>query len=417
MTAAMRVALALDWIVALAWLGKTVQWLRGLSLVPDLRQMGAPTGAADVKPTPKDVGFESDAASHASTQPGEALQLSVIVPARDEARAIGACLRSLLASKGVAIEIIAVDDRSTDATGRIMDEVAAADDTGLLRAIHITTLPDGWMGKTHAMGRAAAEATGKWLLFTDGDMLFAPDALARVLDYAERETADHVILYPTMMYEGFGERMMLSFLHVMSIWGIRPWKVDDPAAKGDFIGIGAFNLVRRSVYDAVGGWSALRLEVLEDLRLGFTIKRAGYRQRAVFGRDLTRIRWAEGALGAVSNMTKNLFALFRFRLVLAMLALPALTGLCLLPFAGLALGWKGFAPLMLMLACLALLYRRYFRLGLPGVGYVLTFPIGSLLFLFAIARSIATTILRGGVLWRGTFYPLAALRKHAGPLR
>ena len=393
---ARTIVLGFDWLIACAWTGRSVQWLRGLTRVPDLRD-----------------------ARYAAPESENETTLTVIVPARNEGKAIEACLRSLLASAGVRLEIIAADDRSTDDTGCIMDKVSqqAASGPHLLRVLHVTALPDGWMGKTHAMALAAAEATGDWLLFTDGDMLFAPDALARALRYAEEEKADHVVLYPTMIFRTFGERMMLAFLHAMSIWGPRPWKISDPEAKGDFIGVGAFNLMRRTTYNEVGGWAAQRLEVLEDLRMGFTVKRAGYRQRAVFGRDLTRIRWAEGAMGVVNNMTKNLFAIFRFRVWLASVAMGSIFLLCLLPFIGVALGSAGVAPFLLTMVALAALYSRYYRFGLPRLAYVLTFPAGAILFLFALARSISRTILEQGVTWRGTFYPLAELRKHAGPLR
>ncbi len=392
---ARTIVLGFDWLIACAWTGRSVQWLRGLTLVPDLR-----------------------AARYAAPDSKNETTLTVIVPARNEGKAIEACLQSLLASAGVRLEMIAVDDRSTDDTGCIMDKVSkqAASGPHLLRVLHVTALPDGWMGKTHAMALAAAEATGDWLLFTDGDMLFAPDALARALRFAKEEKADHVVLYPTMIFRTFGERMMLAFLHAMSIWGPRPWKISDPEAKGDFIGVGAFNLMRRTTYNEVGGWAAQRLEVLEDLRMGFTVKRAGYRQRAVFGRDLTRIRWAEGAMGVVNNMTKNLFAIFRFRVLLASVAMGSIFLLCLLPFIGVALGSAGVAPFLLTMVALAALYSRYYRFGLPRLAYVLTFPAGAILFLFALARSISRTILEQGVTWRGTFYPLAELRKHAGPL-
>lgn len=395
-TAVLRtVLLGIDWLVACVWLGRSVQWLRGLSLVPDLHHVQYANGENEDKAT-----------------------LTVIVPARNEGKAVEACLRSLLGSVGIHLEIIAVDDRSTDATGHIMDDVAATAATSphSIRVLHISELTDGWMGKTHAMSLAAAEATGNWLLFTDGDMLFAPDALARAMRFAAIEQADHVVLYPTMIFRTFGERMMLAFLHAMSIWGPRPWKISDPDAKRDFIGVGAFNLVRRTTYDAVGGWTAQRLEVLEDLRLGFTIKRAGFRQRAVFGRDLARIRWAEGAMGVVNNMTKNLFAIFRFRLVLAAAALGSIFFLCLLPFVGLAMGSTAVGPFVLTMLALIALYSRYHRFGLPRLAYVFTFPAGAVLFLFALVQSISRTILQQGVTWRGTFYPLAELRKHAGPL-
>jgi glycosyltransferase involved in cell wall biosynthesis len=388
-----RLLIGLDWVVALAWAMRTVQWLRGMGRVPDLTQAAY---------APDDNDLRS--------------KVSVIVPACNEAPAIESCLRSLLGSRGLQLEILAVDDRSTDATGRIMDSLAlefAAGPHGL-RVIHVQTLPEGWMGKTHAMGLAAAQSTGDWLLFTDGDILYARETLARALGFAERERVDHLILYPTMIFKNFGERMMLSFLHALSIWGPRPWKVGDAQTK-DYIGIGAFNLIRRPVYENIGGWGALRMEVLEDLRMGYTIKRAGYRQRAVFGRDLLRVRWAEGAIGVVNGMTKNLFAIFRFRLVVAASAWCSLIGLCLLPLVGMAFG--SVAPLVVMLTAVAILYARFHRLGLPNAGYVVTFPVGAVLFLFALGQSILRTLLQQGVVWRGTFYPLAELRKHAGRLR
>ena len=381
------VLLVADWVVACAWTLRTIQWLHGFTLVPDLWDS---SGEEQSLPT-----------------------LSVIVPARNEEKSIEACLRSLAGSGGLELEVIAVDDRSTDQTGSLMDRAAG----DRMQVIHIDALPDGWMGKTHAMAAGAGKAKGEWLLFTDGDLIFHPRALELAVRYAERENADHVILYPTMLFESFGERMMLSYLHAMSIWGMRPWKVSDPKAKRDYIGIGAFNLVRRSTYDAVGGWEALRMEVLEDLRMGFTIKRAGFLQHAVFGRDLIRIRWAEGAFGVVNNMTKNLFAIFRFRLVFAGAASCGVFGLCLLPFLIAGLGMAFIWPLGVLLSALGILYARYHRLGLPHAFFVLTFPVGAALFLFALVQSVAVTIGRKGVVWRGTFYPLAELRRHAGPLR
>ena len=193
--------------------------------------------------------------------------------------------------------------------------------------------------------------------------------------------------------------------------------MSDSKATRDYIGVGAFNLIRRSAYETVGGWEALRMEVLEDLRMGFTVKRLGFSQHAVFGRDLIRIRWAEGAIGVVNNMTKNLFAVFRFRLMLAVAASVGVFVLCLLPFLMAVSGGSFVMPAAVMLVAIGVLYARYHRLGLPNALFVLTFPVGAVLFLFAMVRSVATTLGRKGVVWRGTFYPLAELRRLAGPLR
>ena len=182
----------------------------------------------------------------------------------------------------------------------------------MLRVVHHTELPPGWLGKTHAMWTAANQATGDWLLFTDADVLFKPDSLRRALAYAESEPADHLVMFPRMIMKRPGEYMMIAFFQTMFMFGHRPWKVADPSTD-DHMGVGAFNLVRRRVYDAVGTYEALRMEVLDDMKLGKVVKKAGFAQRNVFGGDLISIRWAKGAMGVVNNLTKNFFAVLSFQ--------------------------------------------------------------------------------------------------------
>lgn len=158
--------------------------------------------------------------------------LRVIVPARNEEAAIEQCLRSLFAVEYDALEIVAIDDRSTDRTGVIMDSVAALAGLDRLRVIHVKELPAGWLGKTHAMWlgaektaedeRQASNRAPEWLLFTDGDTLFHPESLRRAVAYAETRRADHFVLLPTMIMPQFGERMMISFFHTMFVPGYRP---------------------------------------------------------------------------------------------------------------------------------------------------------------------------------------------------
>ena len=246
-------------------------------------------------------------------QPPPAIpRVSIIVPARNEEADIEATLTRLLALDYDNYEVIAVDDRSTDRTGEIMDRIAAAAPHGRLKVIHIAELPSGWMGKTHAMWSASNRPRGDWLLFTDADVLFKPDSLRRALAYAESEPADHVVLFPRMIMKRPGEKMMIAFFQTLFVFGHRPWKVADPKTK-DHMGVGAFNLIRRPVYDAVGTYQALRLEVLDDMKLGKVVKNAGYAQRNVFGDDLISIRWAKGAMGVVDNLTKNFFAIMSFQ--------------------------------------------------------------------------------------------------------
>ena len=159
--------------------------------------------------------------------------------------------------------------------------------------------------------------------------------------------------------------------------------------------------------------------------MGVIIKQAGFRSRVVTGRNLVRIRWASGASGVVTNLTKNVFAAFRFRIGPIVAGTTMLTVMCLLPFGGIVWGltrdraWLW--PSLVSLAALAALYWRYRRFAdMDGANIMLwlpAFPIAALVFVYAMVRSTAQTLMRGGVEWRGTVYSLRELREHLGPLR
>ena len=350
-------------------------------------------------------------------------RVSIIVPARNEAESVEQCLRSLLALDYDNFEVIAVNDRSTDATGEIMERVAQAsrissDSTDVvrpcapsLRVIHHLELPEGWLGKTHAMWTGAKNASGDWLLFTDADVIFKPDSLRRALAYAESEPADHVVLFPRMIMKRVGEYMMIAFFQTMFMFGHRPWKVADPSTD-DHMGVGAFNLVRRRVYDSVGTYQALRMEVLDDMKLGKVVKNAGFAQRNVFGGDLISIRWAHGAFGIVNNLTKNFFAVLSFQSWRTVVSAFGLAFLNYGPFLGiwLAHGWAR-VPYAIALLSLFLIYiGMSWRSAVPSY-YFLLHPVSTTLFIYTLLRSMILTLWNDGIVWRGTKYPLEELRR------
>jgi glycosyltransferase involved in cell wall biosynthesis len=337
-------------------------------------------------------------------------RVTIIVPARNEERAIGEALSRLLTLDYSNYEVIAVDDRSTDTTGKIMDEIALSSH-GKLKVLHAKELPPGWMGKAHAMWSAAKQASGDWLLFTDADVMFRPDCLRRAIAYAETEQADHLVLFPRTIMKRPGEKMMLAFFQLMFVFGHRPWKVADPKAK-DHIGVGAFNLVRRQVYEAVGTYEALRFEVVDDMKLGKVIKNAGFRQRNVLGGDLLEIHWAQGVRGVVRNLTKNFFAVMSFQWWRAIGFCFAAAFLNIMPFAGVlwAHGWAVF-PYAVALACIFFLYFGMSLFSDVRPWYVLLHPLGTLLFIYTMLRSMFFALQNGGVEWRGTVYPLDELKR------
>jgi len=339
-------------------------------------------------------------------------RISLIVPARNEEEHVEQALSQLLDLDYDNYEVIAVNDRSVDRTGEVMDRVAASPKAhGRLRVIHIRELPEGWLGKAHAMWSAAKQASGDWLLFTDADVFFQPEVLNRALTYAEAEHADHVVLFPSFTMHGPGERMMIAFFQALFVFGHRPWKVADPKTK-DFMGVGAFNLIRRKVYEAIGTYEALRFEVLDDMKLGKLVKTSGFAQRNVFGHGLILIRWAKGALGVVQNLTKNMFAVMSFQWWRAVAGVIALIVLNLVPFAGVVLapGWTR-VPYLLAVACIFGIYVGMSWLSNVRPYYFVLHPVSSVLFIYIVLRSMALTLIKGGVLWRGTFYPLDKLRR------
>jgi glycosyltransferase involved in cell wall biosynthesis len=338
-------------------------------------------------------------------------RVSIIVPACNEAADIEATLVRLIALDYDNYEVIAVDDRSADRTGEIMERVAAGAPPGRLKVVRIAELPAGWMGKPHAMWSASNLATGDWLLFTDADVLFKPDALRRALTYAEAEAADHLVVFPRIVMKHPGERMMIAFFQTLFVFGHRPWKVADPKTK-DHMGVGAFNMIRRTVYDALGTYLALRFEVLDDMKLGKVVKNAGYAQRNVFGADLVSVRWADGAWGVVENLTKNFFALMSFQLPRALVSCFALAFLNLMPFLGifLAHGWERLGYAVALFSMFSIYVGMSTKSDIQPY-YFLLHPVSTALFVYTMLRSTFLTLGRGGVVWRGTFYPLEELRK------
>jgi glycosyltransferase involved in cell wall biosynthesis len=374
-------------ILGLVWLSRVIDAGFGIRTIPDISQ---PEWDRDpAVPHPK---------------------VAIIVPARNEEESIEQALLRLADLKYDNYQIMAIDDRSIDKTGEIMDRVAAAS-AGRLKIVHVYELPPGWMGKAHAMWSAARESDAEWLLFTDADIMFREDVLRRAVFYCEAAHADHLVVLPQVIMKQFGEKMMLAFFQLLFVFGHRPWKVSDPKAK-DHIGVGAFNMVRRKAYEAVGTFERLRMEVLDDMKLGKVIKEAGFSQHVVFGADMIRVRWAQGARGVVNNLTKNFFAVMSFQTWRALLSCVGMAILNYLPFVGVltADGWARL-PYGVALLSMLFLYSGIWKQAEIHPWYFFLHPVSTTLFIYTMLRSTFVTLHNDGVNWRGTHYPLDQLRK------
>ena len=375
------------WLVCLAWGVRTVGVTRGLPLVQDLLD-----GPLDEVPTET---------------------VTVVVPARNEERDVRATVESLLAQDYAGVTVVAVDDRSTDGTGAVLDAVAA-EHPERVRLIRVTELPPNWLGKTHAMAVGAAEASSDFLLFTDADVVFHPSALRLAVAEAVRTRADHLVVVPTTIIRRWDEAGLLAFFQIFGMWGVRPWKVSDAKAR-DAVGVGAFNMVRREAYLKIGGFEALAMQIVEDIALARRVKRAGLKQYVVFGRGLVSLHWAAGVPGLINVWTKNVFAALNFYAALVFGGCLWLLVFCILPFC---LVWvSGFTvPAAIVIGCMAWWYRILSSKSGLSTWNVLLAPFAAALFGFTLLRSMMTTLVNGGVTWRGTFYPLKELRKHLEPL-
>jgi glycosyltransferase involved in cell wall biosynthesis len=373
-------------LLALAWCGRALEAVFGMRRIANI--------------TAPEWNFAGEAHS----------LVSVIVPARNEAREIERCLRSLLAQDYPNLEIIAIDDRSEDATGAIMDSLAA--ESSRVRVIHVRELPDRWLGKTHAMWLAASQAKGDWLLFTDGDIVFAPETIRRAVTYVQRSGAEHFVLYPSIALHTIGERMMIAFFAAMFVISDRPWKIEEKGTR-EHIGIGAFNMITRRAYEALGTYEALRLNVIDDLSLGKRAKQFGIAQRMAIGPGLITVRWARGAFGVVQNLEKNFFALVKFRVTVAVAATLLMLFGNLAPFIGVSFGPR-WSRLLFGGACLGVIgiYAQVSRLLQISPFYFLLHPVATLLVALTMLNSVWHAVTNRGIVWRGTKYSLRELREH-----
>ncbi|HKN76839.1 MAG TPA: glycosyltransferase family 2 protein [Candidatus Acidoferrum sp.] len=335
--------------------------------------------------------------------------ISLIFAARDEEEKLPAALATLAALDYPRLEIIGVDDRSQDRTGGILDDFAAAHPR--FRVVHVTELPAGWLGKPHALQKAYEVSTGEWLLLTDADVRFRPDVLRRAVRLAEERKLDHLTLVCNVEMHGFWETMLLTFFGLAFHLSTDAYSVSNPNSRA-YVGIGAFQLLRRSAYEAIGTHKRLAMEVVDDMKLGKLVKQSGFRSCVAIAQDFVSVRWHAGARNVIRGVTKNLFAALGYNLSFAVVSLTGVFVLNVVPFFSVfaAHGWiRIFSAIAVVVAiCMQ---------GSVGVVnkvsplYALTHPIGAVLFCYMIVRSVTVTLWQGGVTWRGTFYPLKELKR------
>lgn len=334
--------------------------------------------------------------------------VSIVVAARDEAPFIGAAVRTMLGQDYPHLEVIVVDDRSTDGTGAVLADLAASDRR--LRVVTVGELPRGWLGKNHALDVGAREANGEWLLFTDADIEMSPDALRRAVGYAADRQVDHLavaprIRMPGLLLEAFVVHFMFSFL-VFS----RPWRVRNPKSR-HFVGVGAFNLVRRTAYRAVGGHSRIALRPDDDMKLGKILKAGGYRADCLLGAGVLDVEWYQSLGQMIRGLEKNMFAGVDYNIPLSIIGGIVQLAIGVVAPVGLFVT-DGMPRALFAFQILALAGTLWWLARQAAVrpGAVLLFPVAVALFAYILWRTMVLNLVQGGLQWRGTFYSLRELK-------
>lgn len=340
--------------------------------------------------------------------------LSIIVPAKDEAHGIRACVDALLAQSYPRFEIIVVDDRSADGTADIVEEIARRDSR--VRLERVRDLPAGWTGKTHALDQAQRSAKGEWLLFVDADTILEPCCATVALFDAIDHRVDLESLLPALEARSFWEFAVQPFASacLMVLFPIdrvnRPHHVDMGFANGQFI------LIRRSAYDQIGGHRAVRDKFVEDIHLGRLIRRAGLGLRVVMGRDVAKVRMYSNLSAIVKGWSRILYSAVDFRpakLVALLVATTVFSVLSYVMVAGFGwaflLGARGvFVETMLALALVHQLAQttimaRLYRLSASSLWCLPLRIIGVAVTLWILVRTIILCRTHQ-VSWRGDLY-------------
>lgn len=342
-------------------------------------------------------------------EPSSFPSLSILVPACNEANTIRAALQSILEQDYPNMQVIAINDRSTDQTGKIIDQLTTQYDN--LHAIHIESLPDGWLGKTHALKKGYEMSTGDWVLATDADVCYKKSALRSIMAVALHHDRDHISCIPDMENNGFlHETAFDGFVSLLfsqqNLVGVPDLESDD------YFGFGAFNMFRRDVFNRTKGFDWLRMEVIDDMGIARMLRDHGAKQGVYFAFDQLELEWY-GSLGKmIKGLEKNSIGVVAHYSYLKGFLIPIIW---LLFFMGPIVGlFSSFSAIQILSAGVIIasipfnilasyrLERSYFSFLFSGFG--MFFP------MYALIRSTFACLKRGGIKWRGTFYPVDELR-------
>lgn len=337
--------------------------------------------------------------------------VSIIVPACNEGAKIESAILTLLQQDYQNLEIIAVNDRSIDNTGAILERLRQQK-SNKLKVLHVRNLPQGWMGKNHALKFGADHATGEYLLFTDGDIHMEKSTISRAIGHMRRQQIDHI----SLIFENSSPGILLNSLILDAGTGLlqsfRPWRAIKKSSR-NFMGVGGFNLLKKSVYSSIGGFERIKMHPVDDMMLGKVIKRSGFHQECLLGTNFVQVPWYENVGQMIAGLMKNILAVINYRFCLVPPLLLILFILNIVPFWGLLLTHGKtqliFGLIVLMKTATSYNGTRLLRIS-PWCA--LGTLISPYILFYIVLKATWLNARDNGIYWRGTHYSLADLRKN-----
>lgn len=334
--------------------------------------------------------------------------IAVIIAVRDEEAELQTALTSICELNYSAIQVIVVDDRSRDQSAQIINNLS--EKYPQIKLQSVAALPPGWLGKTHALHVGYQKATAAWLLFTDADVVFQPEALKKAINYAIEKDLDHLTILPEVKSRSQWLNGILFTFQLMLEIKLRPWLASNRRSSAS-IGVGAFNLVRKTAYEQIGGHQSIKMMPDDDLQLARAIKMHGLKQDVLYGEDQLQLEWYPSVAEFIKGLMKNIFSAFDFKIIPAVSAAFATFIFFVLPVP---LGLLSGNIKLIMLALMILIVQLI--LSIIKVGnraewwHGLLTTIGGAIMVFIVFKGMFLTLKNKGIYWRDSFYRLEELK-------
>lgn len=333
----------------------------------------------------------------------------IIIPVRNEEANLEEALASVCQLNYPNYRILVINDRSTDRTPEILETFARREPK--ISVLHVGELPPGWLGKNHALFQGYMASTEEWMLFTDADVIYNPEALSKAMHYARQQSLDYLTILPEIKSRSRVLVSIISTFKIMLEFKLRPWDARKPQTNA-YMGVGAFMLVKRVAYEKAGTHLAIALRPDDDLKLGELLKKAGFRQDVLYGDKQIWLEWYTSIREFTQGLMKNTFAVANYNVFIALLGIIGTLIAFVLPW-----------PLLLLfggateryLALVIFLFQTILYLPWKSMEikawHVLLMPLAGLLISYIILKATYLTLKQGGIYWRDSFYALTELRK------